>query len=322
MISVSWSGDGKHIALGSTTVLAWDALTGKHIVQVTDQMASVWVRWSPDGKRLATSSEQVKVWDGQTHRLLATFTPAMNAASSSGAGRVPAANAAQQLSGGNMVLDSSWSPDGKYIASAVDGNAVGFNVQIWNSRTGALMHKLEFKQHPDAGDYVNSVAWSPDGKYIAAGGMTKQVWIWEAATGKMIRTYQNGDTINGVSWSPDSKLLAFDNGNNVQIWDPFKQRIVASFESQQGQNGVSSVAWSPNGKYIASAGHDVRIWDVTAGKTAYIYKGHGSDAALYIRSLSWSPDSTMIVSVGGGMHVTAPHTGKAFGSVNVWIAAS
>src|SRR5438309_1859925 len=68
------------------------------------------------------------------------------------------------------------------------------------------------------------------------------------------------------------------------------------FTYQGHSDYVSTVAWSPDGKRIASASgdHTVQVWDATDGSHVYIYHGHSSD----VSTLAWSPDGKYIVSAG------------------------
>jgi Tol biopolymer transport system component len=314
MMSLGWSSDGKYIAVSAFDVTLLDAKSGKTVISLGGGNASAWVSWSPDGTRLITSSQDAKIWDVKTQRTLVTYTPAMNTAyqpPSSG-------NPMIRLSGGNMIYASSFSPDEKQVASAVNGNAYGFNVQIWDPTNGNHLRTLQIKANATAGDYINDVAWSPDGKYLAVASPNNGVSIWDTASWKIMHTLQ-GD--GGITWAPKGDLIAATMGNNsVEVWNASTGQGQYSFQGQADQQGIDALSWSPDGRYIAVSGHDVRIWNTSTHKLFYIYTGHGNSPNLTIRSLAWSPDSTSIASLGTGMDVLAPHIGKAFGAVKVWIA--
>ncbi|HEY0754821.1 MAG TPA: HEAT repeat domain-containing protein [Ktedonobacteraceae bacterium] len=314
-MSVGWSSDGKTIALSELAVTLFNATNGHVLRTFAQQSNSIWVSWEPHGTRLAVSGQTVQVWDTKTNQLLSTYTPSSaSAVQQTQRGGGPLLH----LSGGNLIYNSSWSPDGQLIASAVDGNAYGYNVQIWNSRTGVHVRTLQIKANASANDYISQVGWSHDGKYIAASSMNNSVSVWNAATGQHIYTKQ-GATV--MAWAPGNDLLATADGNDnlVQVWQP-GGTVQFSFQNQSGAT-INALAWSPNGQYIAIGSSDVRIWDVAQHKQFYVYTGHGTRKNLYINSLAWSPDSTEIVSMGSGIDVTSPHTGIALDSIRVWIAA-
>jgi WD40 repeat protein len=78
----------------------------------------------------------------------------------------------------------------------------------------------------------------------------------------------------------------------VQVWDAANGRTISTYPGHA--YGVLSVAWSPDGRRIASGSWDttVRVWNVSTGHSMLIYRGH-TDSVL---ALAWSPDGTQIAS--------------------------
>src|SRR5260370_1386215 len=70
-------------------------------------------------------------------------------------------------------------------------------------------------------DILNTVAWSPDGKYIASGSADGTVRMWEVATGKQKYVYRGHlASVNSLVWSPDSQRIASGSSDKtVQVWD-------------------------------------------------------------------------------------------------------
>lgn len=311
--SLAWSPDGKRIASASSSVQIWDATSGNHLFTYNPNSggASVLaVAWSPDGKRIASASTTTQVWNPNTGHLYVYYpqtilqgnTSASSNISTSAANSTGLAtilnpeNQQNTLSGGNMIYALAWSPDGKYIASALNGNAYGYNVQIWNATTG--QHVLTYGPlytNPNNPNYITSVAWSPDGKYIASGGGDKHVYVWEAATGHLVTTYKgHNSAISSIAWSPDGKYIASGSlDGTTQVWNPLTGKTLLTYT--QGAY-VNALAWSHDGTRIASAGTDVQIWNASTGKHIYTYTGHGQKPGLYIRTVAWSPNDKLIVS--------------------------
>jgi WD domain, G-beta repeat len=65
--------------------------------------------------------------------------------------------------------------------------------------------------------------------------------------------------------------------------------------------GVITVAWSPNGRRIASVSDDVQVWDAADGGHVFTYRGHSNDQNVFVSAVAWSPDGRRIAS--GSMDV-------------------
>lgn len=143
---------------------------------------------------------------------------------------------------------------------------------------------------------VTTVAWSPNGKYIASGSLDQTVQVWAANPNDHFRpSIYRGHTagVQAVAWSPESnRVVSGSIDQTVQVWNARTEERLALY---QGHNDiVMTISWSPDGQYIASGSADgtVRLWDVATGKQKYVYRGHSAS----VNSVVWSPDSQRIAS--------------------------
>ena len=115
---------------------------------------------------------------------------------------------------------------------------------------------------------VLSVAFSPDGKYIASGSRDKTVKVWDAAGGQELRTLSgHTDSVISVAFSPDGKYIASGSlDKTVKVWDAAGGQELRTLSGHTSD--VNSVAFSPDGKYIASGSADdtVKVWDAAGGQ--------------------------------------------------------
>jgi WD40 repeat protein len=104
------------------------------------------------------------------------------------------------------------------------------------------------------------VAFSDDGKHLAAGSLDGTIKLWDAG-GKEVHNVKGHEGVWAIAFSPDSKRLATGGWDQrVKIWDVASGKEVQKIGAHD--KTVSSIAFSPDGQRIASGGLDnvIRIW--------------------------------------------------------------
>ena len=234
---MAYSPDGTRLASGGVddTVRIWNADTGDPIRTLKGFALGVnSVAYSPDGKRLASGGgdSTVRIWNAETGDPIRTLKGHTD-----------------------WVSSVAYSPDGTRLASASgDGT-----VRIWNADTGDPIRML--KKHTDS---VRSVAYSPDGTRIASSS-DGIVRIWNADTGEPIQTLER--RVYVFAYSPDGTRIGGVGDGTVCIWDADTGKTIRTLK--EADSVVLSVAYSPDGAWLAGASRDetIRIWKLEDAPT-------------------------------------------------------
>jgi WD40 repeat protein len=291
VFGLAWSPDSTRLGVATESAQSWVATTGKGVVNYGSMGKGVVnyslmaVVWSPDGKLVAVTGggQGVQLYNASTGVLLKTYPD--NAQAATGHSNGGYLSASVPLSGGSGSGATAWSPDGKLMATAFFGGSYSQAVQVWNTSTGKLV-----QTYTGHADVVWSLSWSADGTYVASSG-GGSIQVWNALTGQRIYDFEeNTRCAPAVAWSPDGNTLAYLFCDQVRVINPFTGQLISTHTGPHDRSGLSALAWSSDGKYIASAGDHVEVWNVATGRTFYTFTKNASP----INSLAWSPDGKYI----------------------------
>jgi WD40 repeat protein/Flp pilus assembly protein TadD len=178
---------------------------------------------------------------------------------------------------------AAFSADSSTFATALK---VARSIRIW--KPAGSGEKLLLSGH-DGG--IACVAFSPDGKVLASGSKDGFVKLWDAATGRLLRTLPPFESpIQSIAFSPDGRLLATGQfgptSHPVQIWNLARREAnVADVppDDKLGQRAYG-VAFSPDGRILAACGDGLTLWRVPEGE-----KGAGNGPRLSFQRMAHLP---------------------------------
>lgn len=179
---------------------------------------------------------------------------------------------------------------------------------------GTLSLVGEERQAKKITEAVLSVAFSPDGKTIAAGNYDKRIRLYDAVGLRRTRTFKAHQAmVTSVTFSPDGKLLASGSADkSIKIWDVASGTVKASLAAHSRQ--VQSVRFSPNGRLLASVGHDpvVCVWDFARNRLLRELKHDANE----VYAVAFSPDGKSLAA--GGLSVDRPDQFDRVAEIKLW----
>lgn len=237
--------------------------------------------YSPDGRRLATGGHDgsLYIWNTTRYSSVARYDSDLT------------------------IVRLAWSANGQRVAIArrqgLDRGS-GSVVEIWDVSGSSL--DMEGPIHEGA---VLDFFWSPDGAHLTSVSEDMVLCVWDAATGKLLRTEAIGDGASeteAAAFSPDGRRLATgDEDTGIKIWDV--TTMACRLEDLTGGHTqtVTGLAWSPDGQTLASGASDsvINLWDL--GSHPASHRAIPSEGNHYgsVVGLAFSPDGQRLASGGG-----------------------
>lgn len=239
------------------------------------------VAFTRDGKYLVSAGDDkvIRVWDLASGKTVRTIR-GQNSDGDEG-----------------KIFAAALSPDERYLAVGgwldASPNAV---IRVHDLQTGDVVALL-----PGHTNVVISLAFSPDGRYLASGSGDKTVRVWDITARKSVVLPGHRASVCAVAFSPDGQWLvsaSFD--KTLRLWEAGSGKLLKEMTGHQ--ESVYSAAFSPDGRYIASGSVDgtVRLWNGQTGEFIKELAKQGSTVA----ALSFSPDGrTLLTGRGAGDNI-------------------
>jgi WD40 repeat protein len=192
----------------------------------------------------------------------------------------------------SSVVQAVFNPKGTELAVADANGAAG----IFRARTGRLVRWLhtrgQQRAHPDG--RVNGIAWSPVGGFLVTVGSDAQVRVWEASSGRYVRTFwAHTGAVTSVAFAPHSdRIVTTGVDRTARVWDVSSHKAIAVLQGDP--RPLYSAAFSPDGRWVVTgdSGGVVRVWDVKAEKMLAAIPAHAGP----VNAVSFSPNGKRILS--------------------------
>ena len=288
--SASVSSDDRYIVTedDSTAVKIWDALTGNLVRVLQNQYYYSFpeIKFSSDDKYVIAANKdfmKMKIWEVSTGNLIynadedivntkvrqrTEFAPVCVSSSPNGSymavtkydrGKVWNARSNKWINlqaVANTPHTSSFSPDGKYIATIYSDSTVN----VWGVSSGKILYRIKE-------DLIISTAFSSDGKMATVSGRNRDsatVKVWNVSDGKLLYALKGEGEFNSVSFSLDGRQIITAHHKKIKIWQAETGELVKEIPTPAVRLYGQFAGMSPGGGSIVTS--NGTVWDASTGK--------------------------------------------------------
>lgn len=308
-------------------VIAWNLNNGSNIsLKIPDSVAMI---MSPKGENLVViKSGSIEFWQLHPQRLLKKLEGVWSQVRNLGISPDGAFIAGAYWDGKTRVWSTNdqkitytfavptgevesvtFSPDGKNIAV---GATYG-SIQIWDANKGTLEEIIDYNLYNlDLELYhfhIPSIIYSPDGTMLISGivwvgndgNSFSNIVFMDSSSGEVIKGIPSGNWVYSLSSSPDGKFLASQESGSVRVFKVEEALTsdgigILFYTQNNAYPGSPATIFSPDNRYLAMSAFSICLYD-RENDFAFI-SGLG-DSSMHVQSLSFSPDSQLLISGGG-----------------------
>lgn len=281
-LSLSWRADGSVLATGGQDSRArlWDAASGRLLH--TLEAGKHWVEqvaFSPFRDVLATASGRtVRLWSGAGD-LLVDYPPHPS-----------------------TIADVQWQPSDLHFATAAYGQLATFGPE-----------SVEPAKRFAWKGSILTIAWSPDGNYVATGNQDASVHFWYRKTGRDLEMAGYPAKVRELSWDAKSRYLATGGAASVTVWDCSGKGPAGTRPIQldgHENRPIRALAFQRKGPFLASGGQEGRVCLWLPHKHTRLVRV--SELPGELTQLAWAPDDRKLAaaSSAGMLRVFRPESGS------------